>query len=122
MDPVSLIVGALAAGVSGGVSDATKALIGDLYTRVKTRLSGRRIGETALEQHATDPDTWAAPLSKELEAASAGQDPDLVALAQQVMAHIDPSGSQAGKYIVNLTDARGVQVGDHNTQTNTFND
>jgi hypothetical protein len=122
MDPVSLVVGALAAGASAGLSDTAKSAIGDLYARVRSRLTGRPAGVIALEEHATDPDTWAAPLAKELEASDVEGDAELLALAQQVMAQIDPTGSQAGKYIVNLAGARGVQVGDHNTQTNTFDD
>lgn len=120
MDPVSLIIGALAAGASTGLSDTTKTLIGDLYDKVKTRLAGQPAGQMALEQHATDPDTWAVPLSKEL--AATHPDTELIALAERVMALADPASSQAGKYMVNLTGAKGVQVGEHNTQTNTFND
>jgi hypothetical protein len=122
VDPVSLIVGALAAGASAGLSDTTKTLIGDLYTKVKTRLADRPAGQMALEQHAGDSDTWTTPLSKELAATDPGPDAELVAQAERVMAQVDPGGSRAGKYIVNLTNATGVQVGDHNTQTNTFND
>jgi hypothetical protein len=32
----------------------------------------------------------------------------------------DPTGASAGKYNVNLAGARGVQVGERNTQTNYF--
>jgi len=74
MDPVSLVVGALAAGVSGGLSDTTKALIGDLYARIKTRLAGRPAGQAALEEYATDPDAWATPLANELAATDPGAD------------------------------------------------
>jgi hypothetical protein len=37
-----------------------------------------------------------------------------------LLALLDPTGTRAGKYMVDLRGAQGVQVGDHNTQTNTF--
>ena len=33
---------------------------------------------------------------------------------------VDEAGSRTGKYAVTVRDSQGVQVGDHNTQTNTF--
>jgi uncharacterized protein YmfQ (DUF2313 family) len=63
---------------------------------------------------------WQAPLSAELVAVGADTDAQLIAAAQRVMALVDESGSQSGKYLVDLREAQGVQVGDHNTQTNTF--
>jgi RIP homotypic interaction motif len=33
---------------------------------------------------------------------------------------LDARGSQAGKYAVTVQGSQGVQVGDHNTQVNTF--
>jgi hypothetical protein len=44
----------------------------------------------------------------------------VVEAAQQLMALLDAAGRQSGKYLVDLRGAQGVQVGDHNTQTNTF--
>ncbi len=35
---------------------------------------------------------------------------------------IDQAGAKAGKYNVTIRDSRGVQVGDHGFQVNTFND
>jgi len=47
-------------------------------------------------------------------------DPNVATELREVMALLDPAGAQAGKYAVDLRDAKGVQVGDHNTQTNHF--
>jgi RIP homotypic interaction motif len=33
---------------------------------------------------------------------------------------VDKAGSRAGKYLVTVHGSQGVQVGDHNTQTNIF--
>ncbi|WYW19557.1 hypothetical protein LCL61_28835 [Amycolatopsis coloradensis] len=59
-------------------------------------------------------------LTAALAAAGAGDDEELVATALKVLELTDPDGAQAGKYRVLLHGNKGVQVGDHNTQTNTF--
>ena len=33
---------------------------------------------------------------------------------------LDAQGTQAGKYVVTVQDSQGVQIGDHNTQVNSF--
>ena len=63
----------------------------------------------------------AGALAAELTAVGAGGDPDLVAAAQALMSLVDAAGSRAGKYAVDVQGSQGVQVGDHNTQRNTFN-
>jgi hypothetical protein len=50
----------------------------------------------------------------------AASDPAVVEAAQQLMALLDAAGTQSGKYLVELRGVQGVQVGDHNTQTNTL--
>jgi hypothetical protein len=124
MDPISLIMGALAAGTASGLKDTTAGAVKDTYVGlrdlVRRRFAGRRIAETALAEHEKTPQVWAAPLSAELEAAGADTDPQIIAAAQRVMALIDEAGSASGKYLVDLRGAQGVQVGDHNTQRNKF--
>ena len=45
----------------------------------------------------------------------------LLEAAQSLMSLVDEAGTRAGKYTVDLRGAQGVQVGDHDTQDNTFN-
>lgn len=73
-----------------------------------------------LAEHQAAPQTWEAPLTAELSEAGADGDADLVAAAQALMNLVDEAGSRAGKYAVTVRDSQGAQVGDHNTQTNTF--
>jgi hypothetical protein len=47
-------------------------------------------------------------------------DREVEAAAKKLMAMVDPDGAAAGKYTVDLRGAQGVQVGEQNTQTNTF--
>jgi len=124
MDPARLIVTALAAGAVSALQDGTAAAVKDAYVRlkvlVKKRFADRPDGELVLARHERSPQAWGAPLAAELSAAGAGSDADLVTAAQELMSLVDETGSRSGKYVVTLRGAQGVQVGDHNTQTNIF--
>jgi hypothetical protein len=129
MDPITLIVAALAAGASAGAVDALKdsakdaaqAAYAKLRGLVRQRVAGNPGAELALTEHEADPRTWEAPLSAKLAQAGAGNDEELVAAAQALMDLIDQAGAKAGKYNVTVRDSRGVQIGDHGFQVNTFN-
>ena len=124
MDPVTLIVTALAAGAASALQDGTSAAVKDAYMRlraaVRNRLAGRPDGELVLARHEAAPQTWQAPLTEELSESGAGDDAGLTAAAQALMELLDAAGSKAGKYAVVVSGSQGVQVGDRNTQTNTF--
>ncbi|MGY1668951.1 hypothetical protein [Geodermatophilus sp. SYSU D00696] len=106
MDPVTLIVAALAAGASAGVTDTVSQGIKDAYAGLKTlvlrRVKDVPAGEVAVVEHAKDPDTWAAPLAKKLSDAGAGTDPRVIEAATRLLQLTDPDGSRAGNYTVNI--------------------
>jgi hypothetical protein len=124
MDPVTLIVTALATGAASALQDGASAVVKDAYARLRAlvtrRFAGRPKGELVLAEHETAPQTWEKPLVAELSASGAEGDADLVAAAQALMNLVDEAGSRSGKYLVTIHSSQGVQVGDHNTQTNTF--
>ena len=124
MDPVTVIVTALTAGAASALQDGASAVVTDAYARlkalVKVRFAGRSKGELVLAEYEAAPQTWEAPLAAELSAAGAEGDADLLAAAQALMSLVDEQGTRSGKYLVTVHDAQGVQVGDHNTQTNTL--
>jgi hypothetical protein len=124
MDPVTMIETALATGAAAAVKDSATDAVKSAYARLKglvgKRLDGRRAGEVALAEHEAEPEVWGVPLKAELTKAGADQDADLVAMAKALLELVDAAGSRAGKYHVTITGSQGVQLGDHNTQTNTF--
>jgi RIP homotypic interaction motif len=124
MDTVTLIVTALAARAASALQDGASAAVKDAYARltalVRKRFADRPRGELVLAEHHAAPQTWEAPLAAELSAAGAEGDADLVTAAQALMRLVDEAGSRSGKYLVAVRDSQGVQIGDHNTQTNTF--
>ena len=124
MEPITLILTALAAGAGLGLKDAASSAVTDAYHGLKAlvgrRLASRPGGELVLARHEESPEVWDKPLAEELTAAGAAQDQDLVTAAQALMRLVDEAGSAAGKYQVLVHGSQGVQVGDHNTQHNTF--
>jgi hypothetical protein len=124
MDPVSLIIMALAAGAGLGLKGAASSAVTDAYQGLKAlverKLADRKDGELVLARHEQSPEIWDKPLAAELTAAGAGVDTDLVAAAQALMQLLDAAGSAAGKYQVVVHGSQGVQIGERNTQHNTF--
>jgi hypothetical protein len=124
MTGVELIVAALAAGATAGLTTTTSSAIGDAYAGLKhllsRRLTGRRTAEEALDARETEPGVWHARLGADLASSGAATDEEILTAAQHLLALIDPQAAQRGKYQVDLREARGVQVGDHNIQTNRF--
>jgi len=122
MDPVLQIVAALAAGntlrwspdapgllssppaaggpvacaaVSGPRPAAVRDAYARLWSRVRRSLSGRPAGVMMLARHADAPHTWAAPLTAELRAAGAGEDPELVTAATDLLRMMHQNGWHA---------------------------
>ena len=128
MDPITLIVTALAAGASTGalasLQDDAKEAVTSAYVKLRglvaKRVAGNQAAEVALAKYEANPKTWEAPLADELKELGAGADADLVTAAKALMELVDQAGARAGKYNVTIKDARGVQVGDGNIQVNRF--
>jgi len=128
VDPVSLIVAALvagaAAGAGEGVKETAKDVVVSLYGRLKAAVVGRAAGDPAaekmLERHAGNPQGYEIPVQDLVTESGASSDEQIVALARQLLEAADPAGAQVGRYNVKIEQGQGVQVGDHNTQHNTF--
>jgi hypothetical protein len=128
MDPITLVVTALAAGASAGAIDAVKDNVKEsvkaayerVHDLVKRRFRGNASAEVILAEHQADPKTYEAPLAKKLTEAGAGDDAGLVAAAKALMELLDQEGAGSGKYNVMIKDSKGVQVGGGNLQINKF--
>ncbi|WP_207922467.1 hypothetical protein [Micromonospora sp. KC606] len=123
MSAVEVIMVALAAGAGAGVKDTASAAVRDAYGGLKVLLK-RRISDDgaaqALDADETDPGVWQTRLGGLLTEVGADRDEQVLAVARRLLELVDPAGSTAGKYHVDVREAKGVQVGDHNTQRNTF--
>jgi hypothetical protein len=125
VDPLTLILTALVAGVSAGAKDTVSTVVSDAYAGLKAlvlrRFKGRPAGELALEKLAENPDAWEPALKAELTRSGTVEDQAVVEAAQHVLSLVDADGTKAGRYVVDARGAKGVQIGDQNTQHNTFN-
>jgi hypothetical protein len=124
MDPVSLIVTALAMGVSTGVGEAAKDAVSRAYGRLKDALAERfgddPAAEKTLERHASNPDGYEVPMRDVVTEFGAANDPVIVELARDLLAAADPAGAQVGKYNVQITSGAVGAIGDNATVTQTF--
>jgi hypothetical protein len=125
MDPITLIVTALATGAVSGITESASSAVKEAYASLKAlvrkRLAGRPDAELVLARHEQAPETWQAPLAAVLGDAGADRDANLVAAAQALLRLADAAGAGAGKYAVDVRGAQGVQVGDQGRQDNVFN-
>lgn len=120
MEPVTLVLTALAAGAGTGLTDAASSAVKDAYASLKEalaeRFGDRPAAELALVEHESDPELWRAPLGQYIN--EVGVDQRLIHLAEQLL-RLAPN---AAPRQVNLEAAtiQGQQIGDHNTQANNF--
>src|ERR1700691_5303829 len=112
MDPITLIVTALAAGAALGAQDTVSAMMKDAYAGlkalVKKRLGGGPGAELVVAKHEQSPETWQAPLMAELAETGADGDRDLIAAAQVLLDLLGRDEGRPGKYTVDARAAQGV--------------
>ncbi|WCN83823.1 hypothetical protein [Micromonospora sp. LH3U1] len=120
MSNVELIVAALGAGATAGLTDTASLAVQDAYAGLKRVLRPWMHGEArqALEADETEPEVWDARIGQELISSGAAEEEEILAAARRLLAM---AGLQTGgKYQVDASQAKGVQIGDGNTQTNNF--
>ncbi|WP_240364136.1 hypothetical protein [Streptomyces sp. S1D4-20] len=104
------------------MSDAVRQSYESLRELVRRRLEAR--GDAAiqvLDAEEVEPDVWQARLGEHLIAAGADRDEEILRAARALLAQLESHGRPVSKYTVDVRGAKGVQTGDHNTQTITFN-
>jgi hypothetical protein len=123
MDPVSLIVAALAAGASAALKDTTGEAVKGAYAGLKSLLK-RKLGDKQAAQVAIDkqeaPEVWEKPLESEIRESGVADDEEVVKAAQRVMKLTDPEGSQDSKFNVVISGGKSTTVGDHNIVHQTY--
>jgi hypothetical protein len=111
VEPVALIIAALAAGAASTLEDAklsddAKASIETSFARLRELVARRfknpAVGELILEKYANAPETWENPLRAELSESEAASDPVLVGAAQEVFTLLDKTGARVGKYVITI--------------------
>ena len=118
MDPISLIVTALVQGAAKAATDVVPDAYKGLRELVRERFAGKPAAEMVLEEHASDPQTYEAPLRKQLEQAALAEDPEVLALARQLLEQLGAPAApsieigRGAKGIIGQTVSNATIVGD----------
>jgi hypothetical protein len=124
MDPLSLVMSALAAGASAALKDTAGQAVTEAYAGLKEllkrKLGDRPLAGEVIEKHEEAPEVWDKPVEKELGESGVAEDEEVLRAAQQVLVAADPEGAQAGKYNVSISGGKGIVVGDRAKVTMTF--
>ncbi|MCG5440760.1 hypothetical protein [Micromonospora foliorum] len=126
MEGVELLLAAVTAGATVGVTDATSALVRDAAVNFRSslrhRLTGR--GQEALEALEADGGAsavWQVRLAEDVVRAGVDRDEQILSLARDLLARAEAAGGRTETGPVDLRGSQGVQLGSSNTQHNTFN-
>jgi hypothetical protein len=94
---VELIVVALAAGATAGVSGTATQAITDTYgllkQLIKRRFAGRDTAREALEAQETEPGVWQTRIGDDLRQSGAADDGQVLAAARELLALADPKAA-----------------------------
>lgn len=120
MDPVLLIVAAMAAGATAGVTDTVSLAFKDGYAALKELVTAKFAGSPravqTLADYEADPDVYEKPLAKQLQETGADQDSDIRAAAEMVLITADQTGVKT-KYQIMVTGGKVGIIGDHGNVT-----
>lgn len=121
MDPITTILAALVAGTAKAVGDIAPDAYNGLKALIKKKIAGKPVAEAILEEHGKDPETYAAPLKKNLVEAGVDKDEEILNAAQELLKQLKPEASTATKYKTEFqAEVKAAQIGDQNKQENKF--
>src|SRR5258708_6599048 len=121
MDPITLIVTALVAGVANTANQAVKDAYNGLKTLILRKFADKPKAQEILADHEQDPETYEKPLKKALTEAHLEEDQAILEAAQRVMTLVQPQQAAMGKYNVQITgNVQGFAQGDHQQVTMNF--
>lgn len=125
MDPVTLIIAGLGAGLTvvanAAIGEAVKDAYDSLKSRIVAHFSGKQEHVAALTAFERDPDGGTPALAAAIKESRADQDPDVIAATHALLEKADPDGVWTRKY-VNLIhgNVQGLVQGDHANVTMNF--
>ena len=105
-----------------GAAKAATDVVPDAYKGLREllrkRFAGKPAAELVLEEHASDPQTYEAPLRKQLEQAALAEDAEVLTMARQLLAQLGAPAAPAidigrgAKGIIGQTVTNATIVGD----------
>jgi hypothetical protein len=127
MDTITLILTALMVGAAATTKEKASIVAQDAYYGLKALIRRKFEGKTAaviaLIEYEKEPEIWKAPLEKELKETGSGEDQEIIAVAQKLLALIQPEQAAMGKYNVKITgNVQSIVMGDKQQVTTSFGD
>lgn len=125
MEPLSMIMMALVAGLTPGLTETTKQGVKDAYDGLKSLLkkkfTEKSIDTKLIDEHEQDHETWEKPLEKSIVKVEADKDQQIIEAARKLLELSDPAGAQKGMYNVQFQgDATGTIIGNYGTSNMHF--
>ena len=124
MDPSAIIATALNSGVSAISTGAASATVVKAYDRLRTELSARLANKAAVatlfDEVEDHPDRADILIHRLLRDERARLDDELLQRAMDLLNALSDTDARRSKYRVDVRSSQGVQIGNHNVQTNTF--
>jgi hypothetical protein len=125
MEPVTLVVAALGAGLVAMTQAVFSESAKDAYQSLKSHLSRRFAGnakhQEALAAFEADPEGKAKELAAAVSESKAHEDPAVKEAANSLLAETDPDGQARSKYQMLIKgNVQGVVQGDHADVTMNF--
>jgi hypothetical protein len=124
MDPSAIIAAALTGGVAvvsaGTASDEVLGAYHRLRSALVARLPGEKVVSTLFDEVENHPEQADILVHQVLRAERARIDDELYQRARELLDTLSNSGAGRSNYRVDISRSQGIQVGDHNIQTNTF--
>ncbi len=106
MDPVTLVVSAVALGAAAGVKDTAAQVVKDAYAALKRLLGNRGVDVSAVERR-PESTTQRAALLETLTEADAGLDDELLTAARNLVETVKAHAPEAGPAVgVDLDDVQ----------------
>ncbi|MBP2366672.1 hypothetical protein [Pseudonocardia parietis] len=120
---MELILAALTAGAAAGSTETVATAIKDAYGALKNKVGSyftpTSPAAEALDLLEKEPERAGEIVRGALLGTTAASDGELVASARRLL-DLTEGESVVGKYDVRIRGSQGIQVGDRNTQHNTF--
>jgi len=93
MDPMTIILTALVAGTAKAAGDAVPDAYKGLKALIQKKIAGKPVAESMLDEHEKDPETYAAPLKKNLVEAGVDKDTEILKAAEKLLEQLKPEAA-----------------------------
>jgi hypothetical protein len=125
MEPISIILSALASGAVASLKDTAAQAIKDGYNSLKQplqrRLGGKPDAEMALAKYETEPKVWRAPLEQVLRQSGAEADSNVIEAARKLLEIIKSTPGAGSTYNTEIEGGvQGLVQGDNAQVAMTF--